>query len=993
MKPERWQQVEQLCHAAQKYQGSERSQFLRKACAGDEELLREVESLLAYQKPAEAFIESPALELAARDLAEGRATLEADQVLGSYRILDRLGAGGMGEVYRARDTKLGREVAIKVLPEVFSQDRERLARFHREARLLASLNHPNIGAIHELEESDGKPLLVLEFVQGETLQERLKRGALAAEDGLKVCRQVAEGLEAAHEKGVIHRDLKPANVMITAEDVIKVLDFGLARTFEGELSESEQAHSPTITQGQTREGVILGTASYMSPEQARGRTLDKRTDIWSFGCLLYEVLTGRKAYAGQTVSDSIAQILAAEPDWDALPAKLHPKIGELLRRCLQKDPKQRCRDIGDARIQIEQALADPAGSLHIAERAVTAASWQRILPWALGSLVLGVAIGIFISNRFETAGTRPASETRTFHSEIELPEGERLAHSHQQGVALSPDGTQVAFVSGTPFSSSGPRKTRIYLRRLDQWTQRPIPGTENGLKPFFSPDGKWLGFGVGSRLLKVNLSLAGGEPEEICNCNAGFGIAWGPDDMIFFGDLNGRMFRVSASGGEPEEVTQLDEEAGEVGHRLPHILPNNGAVLFTALRYGYFFNDEERAQIFVQSLETGERKLLIEEGSDARYVPTGHVVFAREGRLLAVPFDLERLEVTGPEVPVLDAINHSIHTGFIYRETGVAQISFSTSGTLAYVAGSVFPERKTSVVWVNRDGREEPLEVEAREYLSGRVSRDGRHVLLTGSYPPKDIWLFDRKRKLLRRQTFEGNQSFAVWGPGPDHFTFKSDREGPPALYVKKVDSEPGEVEKLHSEDWVNAYSWSPDNQRLAFGVLNSNIPGISIMSREGTVEPFSQTRFTELYPEFSPDGRWIVYVSTQSRRPEVYVSPSTGSGQTVQLSIQGGTRPAWSRDGREVFYRWESKFFAVKLEVNGNRLTAGSPKELFEHVANRYVSAVPVRSYDVAPDGRFLLLKKGDDVETAATEQHFPTRIRIVQNWFEELKRLAPTD
>ena len=827
---------------------------------------------------------------------------------------------------------------------------------------------------------------MLEFVEGENLQDRLKRGALAAEEGLQVGRQVTEGLEAAHEKGVIHRDLKPANVMITAEDVVKVLDFGRARTFEGELSESEQAHSPTITQGQTREGVILGTASYMSPEQARGRSVDKRTDIWSFGCLLYEVLTGRRAYEGPTVSDNIAQILAGDPDWDALPAKLHPKIGELLRRCLQKEAKQRCRDIGDVRIEIEQALADPTGSLHIAESAVTAASWQRVLSWALGSLVLGVTIGIFIWDRFETAGPRPASETRTFHSEIKLPEGERLAHFYRQGVALSPDGTQLAFVSGTP---PGWVEQRIYLRRLDQWTQQPIPGTEKGLNPFFSPDGKWLGFGVVGKLLKVNLSLAGGEPEEICNCNAAYGIAWGGDDKIFFSGGNRRISRVSASGGEPEEITQLDEEAREVSHRLPYILPNNRAVLFTALRYRAFFDDEKRAQIFVKSFETGERKLLIEGGSDARYVPTGHVVFARKGRLLAVPFDLESLEVTGPEVPVLDTINHSIYTGHSLRETGVAQFSFSKSGTLAYVAGSVFPEIKRQAVWVDRQGREEPLEVEPRWYLSGRVSPDGRHVLLTGGYPPKDVWLFDRNRKLLRRQTFEGNQSYAVWGPGPDHFTFGSDREGPSALFAKKVDSEPGEVEKLQTTSESLASSW--DNQRLLFTVFNRNTGSdISILSSEGMVEPFLQTRFFELYPEFSPDGRWIVYVSNQSGRPEVYVSPSTGSGQSVQLSIQGGSSPAWSRDGREVFYRQDRKFFAVKIYINGNRLTADPPTELFGNVESRYAGSGPVRSYDVAPDGRFLVLKEEGNVRTAATEQHFPTRIRIVQNWFEELKRLG---
>ena len=902
MRAERWQQISQVYNTALEREESKRAEFLKQACGDDVSLRLEVERLLTHQEDAEVFIESPALEEAAREIAVGKDRMAAGSKISHYRIKSLLGSGGMGDVYLASDTKLGRDVAVKVLPEVFSQDRERLARFQREARLLASLNHPNIGAIYGLEENEGTQFLVLELVEGENLQDRLKRGALEAEQGLEVCRQVAEGLEAAHEKGVIHRDLKPANVMITSEDTVKVLDFGLARTFEGEVSESEEAHSPTITQGQTRKGVILGTAPYMSPEQARGKALDKRTDIWSFGCLLYEVLTGRRAHEGQTVSDNIAQILSGDPEWDALPAKLHPKIGELLRRCLQKDAKQRCRDMGDARIEIEQALADPAGTLHAAESAVAATSWQRVVSLALGALVLGVSIGIFIWDWFETAGDPPAPATRTFHSEIELPEEERLFQNNRQAVALSPDGTQLAFASVTRPSSSGGWKAGIYLRRLDQWTQRPIPGTEKSFSPFFSPDGEWLGFWTVGGLSKVNLSLAGGEPEEVCKCRHGFGIDWGPDDMIFFDKKGGGLLRVSASGGEPEEITQLDEEAGEVSHRLPRILPNGQGVLFTALRYTELFDDEKRAQIFVQSLETGERKLLIEGGSDARYVPTGHVVFARKGRLLAVPFDLEKLEVTGPEVPVLDAIHHSIHTGSRVFDTGVAQFSFSNSGTLAYVAGSVFPERKNSVVWVDRQGREEPLEVKPRQYQSGRVSLDGQHVLLTGAYPPKDVWIFDLKRELLRRQTFEGNQSFAVWGPGPDHFTFNSTEKDHRLLMSRRSIPGPGRLKSFLREKIGFVPARGPrTNGWLSFRRRRGPIPTFRSCRVKGRWSPFFRRDSQKRARTFcrTGDGSFMNRISRRGSRSTLAPPQDTDRLSSSRLKEGRGRQSGREMDGK----------------------------------------------------------------------------------------------
>ncbi len=587
------------------------------------------------------------------------------------------------------------------------------------------------------------------------------------------------------------------------------------------------------------------------------------------------------------------------------------------------------------------------------------------------------------------------SETVPFRNRIFLPEGERLASFYRHAVALSPDGRQLAFVSGT--LPDGPKRkmdTQIYLHHLDQWQSRPIPGTEDALQPFFSPHGNWLGFIKRRKLWKVNLS--GGGPVELCQCRADYGARWGLDDTIIFGLKEGGLFRVSASGGKPEEITLLDEAAGEVSHRLPHLLPDGKAVLFTVLHNTGYMN-WKRARIFVQSLQTGQRKKLLEGASDAHYVPSGHLVFAREGRLLAVPFDLDRLEVTGPEVPVLDGINHSIYTGHVRRETGAGQFSFSETGMLAYVAGSVYPEGKSTPVWVDRKGREEPLPLgveQLKDYATGRVSPDGRQVLLTDVYPPQDVWLFDLDRQTLRRQTFEGNNDCAIWGPGPERFTLFSDREGP-AMYTKTFDTGPGKLERLAKDDLGVPVpsSWSRDGQ-LAFVPLpleEEQSMDILIVSREGIVEPFLQTRFEEAWPEFSPDGRWIVYASNESGRYEVYVRPYPGPGSSHQISTRGGSRPAWSRDGAEIFYRGpQLEFYSVRIHVAGERLRPGLPVELFE---GPYNAVAPLRSYDVAPDGRFLLIKKPDEAaQRAAIEEFFPTRIRLVQNWFQELERLAPS-
>jgi serine/threonine-protein kinase len=841
----------------------------------------------------------------------------------------------------------------------------------------------------------------MELVDGEKLPSRLNRGALPVDEALEIALQVAEGLEAAHEKDIVHRDLKPANVMVTPDGKVKILDFGLARAFHGDTTtDADMGHSPTISEVMTQQGVILGTAAYMSPEQARGKRVDRRVDIWAFGCLLYELLTGKQAFSGETVSDTLVSILEREPDWEKLPRRLPPGILRLLKRCLFKDVRNRLQAIGDARITIQESLSEPSAHNKVAvETAVSLQpTWRRLAPWVLLPLV---AVLIWIFKPQEA----PVS-VATVRFEIPVPEGQRLTSYFRHALDVTSDGRMLAFVAGTTSHPMAvPDTTQIYVRRLDQPQARPVPGTESCLQPFFSPDGEWLGFIKDNRIMKV--AVAGGEPLAVCECNAGFigggggyGASWSPDGTIVFAGLQNGLMRVAATGGEADTLTRLDREAGETSHRLPQFLPDGRTVLFTVLRHTERTSrvDWSQARIYAQSLVTGERTRLIEGGSNARYVSTGHLIFAREGRLLAVKFDPDRLVVTGPEVPVLEGVSHSIHTGNSARETAAAQFAVSSSGVLAYVAGSVFPEINTAVVWADRHGREEALRVDPKGYLCARLSPNGREVLLCDNYEPRDVWLWDIERQVQRRQTFEGNHVWATWGPEPDEFTAISDREGPLRLYRKTIDSGPGSVEKIPAgvDKPLHAGSWSPSGKELALVVWEEgNSWDILIHALEGRTVPFLDTRFPEKYPEFSPDGRWLLYTSKESGQEEVYVRPYPGPGRAVQVSTRGGSKPAWSKDGREIFYRQGEDaydahtFYAVQLTVEADRLTPGRPEKLFEGV---YRWGGPIRSYDVAPDGRFLLIKNPEESAlSAAIEELFPNRIQVVQNWFAELEEKLP--
>jgi eukaryotic-like serine/threonine-protein kinase len=893
--------------------------------------------------------------------------LSAGTRLGNFEILAPLGAGGMGEVYRARDTKLGREVAIKVLPEAVSQDPEKLARFGREAHLLASLNHPNVATIHGLEESDGQPFLVMELVEGVTLAERLVHGPMLPEEALRLFQHIAEGLEAAHERGIVHRDLKPANIKITPDGTPKILDFGLAKALAGEAVAQDLSQSPTLTRDATETGVLLGTAPYMSPEQARGKPVDKRTDIWAFGCCLYEALTGRAAFLGETVSDTIAAILKNEPEWKALPVTTPIIIRSLLRRSLQKDSTHRLHDIADVRIEIEESLAEPV------ETAVPGTRPERKTGWALAiflALIAGVA-GWLLRSPKEQAD-RPVT-----YFNLRLDPAERLAAPDRTAIALSADGKYLVFVGGDRES------TRFYLRPFDRPEARPIPGTEGGVGPFFSPDGEWVGFWANGKLMKA--SLRGGPAVTLCETPRPFGASWGAKGGIVFSRESGGLLQVSADGGEPTTLTDLDTERGELSHRLPHFLPGGEELLFTVTRAGGW----EAKEIQILSVGSGQRKVLIDNGADARYAPTGHLVFARVGVLMAVAFDITRHEVVGGAVGLVDGVSQAVNTNSSLYETGAAQFALSDAGKLAYVPGSIRPDSRNTMVWVDRTGEVEPLKLAPRRLFFPRISPDGTRVAVgIRTEGNDDLWLYDLPRDTLTRLTSgDAAEKCPLWTPDGTRIAFMSG-EG---VYWMPWDGS-GVAERLTTTGHDSApASWTPDGMTLAFALEKPTDTDVWILPKGGDARPLLQSAFDELSPVFSPDGRWLAYVSDETGRSEVYVQAYPGPGARVQISSDGGLSPVWARNGEELFYRTPldsdgmTAMMAVDI-VTKPEFRAGRPHLLFRNDYRSSFFTHPVRNYDVTPDGqRFLMVRSEDFPPEEVTE------LRIVLNWDHELKRLVP--
>ena len=764
-----------------------------------------------------------------------------------------LGIGGMGEVYRARDSTLARDVAIKILPRPFTTDPERRARFDREARLLASLNHPHIGAIYGVEDMDGTPALILELIDGDTLADRLERGPIAISEVLNIARQIADALEAAHEKGIIHRDLKPANIKITADGVVKVLDFGLAKAASEDASGPDLKQSPN-TIGSTRDGAIRGTAAYMSPEQARGKPVDKRTDLWAFGCVLYEMLTSRPAFAGETISDTIARILERDPDWRALPAATPPSVTRLLRRCLSKDPKRRLHDIGDARIEIEDALSDAA--LIPAESAAVDRPPVR-LPRAMTVVTLVVALIAVVALTWyvRTARQTQTAPPRISRMPIASSGTAAVAPNGARSLTITPDGARVVYV--------GNNGRQLFVRPLDQLDPTAIT---TGAAPlnwvFVSPDGQWVGFDEGGTLRKV--ALTGGPAVTILNTGLGTssGATWTPDDTIIFAtpDPNTGLQRVSAGGGEATVLTRPAPARGELDHVWPEMLPGGRALLYTIIATT---GGPDAAQVALLDLTTGTPRVLMRGGSHAHYIPTGHLVYTAGGTLRAIRFDLARLETRGTAVTVLPRL--------VTKPQGAGEFVVAADGTLAYVDAADFAAAATTLVWVDRQGREELLAAPPSSYMHPRLSPDGmRLAVATGGQGSGNIWVWDLARQKLSQMTFDSQVDHSpVWTPDGRRLLFFSPSRDA-GLFWQPADGT-GAAERL---DTGLPSAVTPDGKHVIFHVGVAN--DLMMLALDGTrhIEPLIQTSANERNGVVSPDGRWLAYESDSSGRFEIYVKP-----------------------------------------------------------------------------------------------------------------------
>ncbi|HEY6945407.1 MAG TPA: protein kinase [Candidatus Acidoferrum sp.] len=898
--------------------------------------------------------------------------LQSGTKLGPYEIVAPLGAGGMGEVYRARDKRLGRDAALKVLPEAFASDAQRMVRFEREAKVLASLSHPNIAVLYGLEESNGARALVMELVEGPMLAERIKQGPLALEEALPIAKQIAEALEYAHERGIIHRDLKPSNVKLTAEGQVKLLDFGLAKALEGETSEEELQNSPTLSAAATRAGVMLGTAAYMAPEQARGKRVDRRADIWAFGCVLYEMLTGRGAFDGETTSDILACVIRAEPDWSALPASVPMRIRELVQRCLQKDPKQRLQAIGEARIVIDRLIAGAPEAVAAPTHAAIEPRpvWRRVLPWGVAAIAVAIMLG-FGGLYLRDGGPEPH---QVINASLLLPEPLAGVFSPNPGspFALSRDGSRFVFV-GSPTG----KPPQLYLRELDQQTATPIPGTENAIQPFFSPDGEWIGFFADGKLRKV--SRGGGPVTILGDAPIPHGASWANDDTIVYApNLGSGLMRISPAGGSPQVLTTPDAKQQELSHRWPQVLPGNNNVLFTIQTTTQGTYDD--ARIALLSLETGKWRTPFEGGSYARYVPSGHIVYAHAGALMAVPFNLSSLQVKGSPAPVQQGVVTTVTT------SGGAEYDVAESGLLAYVPGSTRPPER-SLVWVDRQGVGKELTAPVKAYITPRISPDGKmlavQIFSAGS---EDLWIYDFSRNTLMRLTFGsggGGSAAPIWTPDGRKVLYRS--RTPTLSFRSKPADGSGAEETLFSKELedpgATPFTVSPDGKTLLFGRNTTGAFGIYAISLDGSAktQPFLQSTFSQSNPRFSPDGHWVVYMSNESGRDEIYVQPYPGPGGKWLISAEGGSYPLWARSGREIFFRSEDKMMVVPVETQPT-FKAGTPRMLF-----RSGNYLMLWNYDVAPDGQHFLMIREREAPASSKE------VSIVLHWTDELKRLAP--
>ncbi len=892
------------------------------------------------------------------------------QSISHYHVTEKLGAGGMGEVYRATDSRLNRDVALKVLPTQFAQDAQRMARFEREAQLLAALNHANIAAIYGLEQTNGARALVMELVEGPTLAGRIAQGALPLDEALPIATQIAEALEYAHERGIIHRDLKPANIKLTPSGDVKLLDFGLAKALDDSPASQDISDSPTLSMAATKAGLILGTAAYMSPEQARGRPADKRADIFAFGSVLFEMLSGKRAFTGETASDTLAAVLRAEPEWQALPENISPPIRKLLRRCLEKNPRDRLRDIGDARSELRAAQSSDTQPLFPAADAVSGGV-RRWLPWAIAALMTTTAIvAVWQSNR---PAAPPAKNVLRFS--VAMADPHWLASGTRAALAISPDGKSLVFVG------TGSGNTQLFLRSMAQGTVTPIPGTEGGFSPFFSPDSQSIAFYAGAELKK--LALAGGKPVRLIEARNTIGGAWGEDGSIIIPAEWARLTRIFPDG--KSEVLLEKSTTGDIC-LWPSFLPGSRAVL---LAQWNLQRADAVPNVMVLELDKRDAKprLLVEDASFPHYSPTGHLVFNRQGTLFAVGFDPRRLEVSGTPVNLGIAVNVNPLS---------SNYSFSPDGTLVVAPGMGTDER--ILVWVDHSGAAKRLVGQNHPFVDPNISPDGQRVALALQGVNQDVWVYDVPRGTLSRVTHDDRVEVApVWSHDGTRLTYgvgsnllwkSADGTGEDEVIWKGATETSGPSDAQSNREIYGAphpYSWSSDGTELLFTVLSRVSRDIWLLRLKAAgqaagaeARPLVATPFVDRHPQFSPNDKWIAYASNESGRSEVYVHAFEGSGRW-QISSDGGEEPRWSRDGRALFYRSGNKMMAVDVRIAPD-FSAGKPRQLFEV---EYENRGGVIDYAVSADGkRFVMIQA-----TRGTEA---TRLEFVVNWLEELRRLS---
>ena len=890
--------------------------------------------------------------------------------IGSYEIVSMIGAGGMGEVYRARDTKLNRDVAIKVLPDLFTSDPDRFARFTREAQTLAALNHPNIAHVHGLEESGRVRALVMELVEGEDLSAVIARGPIPLADALAIARQIADGLEAAHDQGIVHRDLKPANIKLRGDGTVKVLDFGLAKAMDPVGHSSPDAmNSPTLTVRGTQMGLIVGTAAYMAPEQARGKTVDRRADIWAFGVVLFEMLTGGQAFKGDDISEVLATVLKSEPDWRTLPPAMPGSIKRLLRRCLEKDPRRRLSAIGDARLELDES--DPAPGAIVDTLGL---SRRRSIGLNAALVLLAVAVlATAVVTRFWwRPGDRDvAAVTGSPHLSIMLSHGHELGDAGRAPVAVSPDGQRVVYVD----DSLG--QTQLYIRALVDPQPKALPGTEGARTPFFSPDGEWIAFIAQGKLKKV--AVGGTSVQVVTDGTAeSRGGTWAPDGHIYFAPTNiSGIWKVPATGGTAVEITKLDRAHGEISHRWPSALPDGQTLLFSI----WTGPGPDERHIVAQSLATGDRRVLVRGGDSARYVSAGYLIYARLDDLFAVPWRPSDAGV-GSAAPVALPEHPRL------ENEGAAAYDISATGTLVCVTGGA-ARYAQQLVWIDRAGRTDPLPLPSRDYESVWLSPDGRQALVQIREGTMGLWIYDFARQTLTPIATTGGSSQAgAWTPDGKGIIYRGTRNGERNLYWRAADGTGDEQRLTNGEGSPSTNSISPDGRWLVYheigGTSALGSGRVMVLPLDGArpATPRVLVSGNAGNGQVSPDGRWLAYQQVESDGFQVYVQPFPGPGPRIRISTDGGHDVLWSRDGKELFYLTGDRLLAVDVSTSST-FSVGAPR-LVMH--GRYRPAANgMTPFGISPDGRRFLRVRQIEPERPLD------RIDVVLNWLAEVKAPLP--